>query len=174
MRRRNILIGALAAGTAAVPSAATAAPAADPRDEAAVIAAADGIDTAVDAKDWTACRAYFADQVDVDFSSLSGEPAARIPADQLVAGWRAGLFAGKRSHHMRSNHRATVRGDRATVESKGYALNILANKRGDQEWEVWGDYVHEFARTPRGWRCSGMKLTVVHARGNDWVRTATR
>ena len=84
---------------------------------------------------------------------------------------RAGAAAGKPSHHMRTNHRVTLDGGRAEVFSKGYALNILRRATGSDLWEVWGDYVHTPERTPQGWRCSGMTFRVVHARGNELVRT---
>jgi ketosteroid isomerase-like protein len=130
----------------------------------------DEIDNAVDAKDWTTCRGYFTDEIYADFTSLAGGSPGRIPADALVAGWSTALFSAKLSHHMRSNHRITVDGDRAAVFSRGYALNILASKNGSDLWEVWGDYVHTLERTPQGWKCTGMTFTVTHARGNERVR----
>nr|WP_312887777.1 nuclear transport factor 2 family protein [Mesorhizobium caraganae] len=53
-------------------------------DERAVIRIADAIDRAVDAQDWKLARSYFADRVTVDFSSLSGQPAATIASDDLI------------------------------------------------------------------------------------------
>lgn len=47
----------------------------------------DSIDAAVDAKDWTTCRSYFTDIIDVDFTSLAGGDPTRMPADDLVAAW---------------------------------------------------------------------------------------
>ncbi|MFC6016468.1 nuclear transport factor 2 family protein [Plantactinospora solaniradicis] len=141
-------------------------------DVDAVRLVVDGIDDAVDAKDWVRCRAFFTDEVDVDFAALNGGPASRMPADDLVAGWRRNLFADKTSFHMRSNHRVTVDGDRAGVRSKGYAFNRLTRPLGDALWEVWGNYAHRLVRTREGWRCSAIALTdVTHARGNELAWT---
>ncbi len=99
-------------------------------DRAEIIAVVDGIDSAVDAKDWARARAHFTDEIDADFTSLAGGSPARIPADALIAGWRRNLHADKASHHMRSNHQVAVDGDSAVVLSKGYAFNKLAGGLG--------------------------------------------
>ncbi|HYN96235.1 MAG TPA: nuclear transport factor 2 family protein [Pilimelia sp.] len=130
----------------------------------------DLIDNLVDAKDWAGCRDLFADTVAVDFGALGGPPA-RMSADELVTGWRTNLYADKASFHMRTNHDIDVSGDTATVRSKGYALNILSRALGDGLWEVWGNYVHHLVRVRGQWRCDGMRVSVVHARGNETVRT---
>lgn len=139
-------------------------------DRMAILDIVDGIDLAVDAKDWETCRAHFTDEIYADFTALAGGSPGRIPAADLVGGWRTNLYADKRSHHMRTNHRVTVDGDRAEVFSKGQALNILARDLGDGLWQVWGDYVHTLERTPAGWRCSGMTFVVTYASGNELVR----
>lgn len=143
-------------------------------DEREIIRVVDAIDNAVDAKDWAACRAFFTGDVDVDFTSLVGGALARIPADALIDGWRRSLYADKKSHHMRTNHRVTLdpTGDAAEVFSKGYALNILPglSRTGSDLWEVWGDYRHTLVRALDDWKCSGMTLVVTCARGNEKVR----
>src|SRR4028118_62001 len=139
-------------------------------DRDAIRRVVDGIDNAVDAKDWTLCRSFFTDEIYADFTSLAGGEAGRIPADGLVGARETNLYADKKSHHMRSNHRITQDGDRAEVFSKGYALNILERPTGSGIWEVWGDYPHTLERLPDGWKCSGMTFVVTHARGNEMAR----
>jgi hypothetical protein len=56
------------------------------------------------------------------------------------------------------------------VFSKGYALNILHRQTGSDLWEVWGNYTHTLERTAEGWKCSGMRFVVTHARGNEMAR----
>ncbi|MEV4754198.1 nuclear transport factor 2 family protein [Micromonospora sp. NPDC049559] len=183
--RRAVLAGAVGAagGVAAggVPAvAAVPHPDAGLRalgDVESVRAVVDGIDDAVDAKDWTRCRAFFTDEVEVDFAALNGGPATRMPADELVGGWRRNLYPDKTSFHQRTNHRITVDGDRARVWSKGYAFNKLARPLGDAVWEVWGIYAHRLVRTRDGWRCAAIGLTeVTHARGNElaWTHVPPR
>jgi hypothetical protein len=135
-----------------------------------IILVVDEIDNAVDAKDWQKCRSYFTDEIYADFTSLAGGSPGNMSADTLVGGWATNLYAEKLSHHMRSNHRVTIDGDRAEVFSKGYALNILHRSTGSDLWEVWGNYNHTLERTSEGWKCSGMTFVVTHARGNEMAR----
>ncbi len=139
-------------------------------DEFAIQHVVDEIDNAVDAKDWTKCRSYFTDEIYADFSSLVGGEGGRMPADALVGAWQHNLYADKLSHHMRTNHRITIRGDQAEVFSKGYAFNMLPSSRGSDLWEVWGNYMHSMERTPNGWKVSAMTFIVTHARGNERAR----
>ncbi len=139
-------------------------------DHDAIRRVGDEIDNAVDAKDWDLCRSFFTDEIYADFTSLAGGEPGRIPADDLVGAWRTNLYPDKKSHHMRSNHRITVDGDRAEAFSKGYALNILDRPTGSDLWEVWGNYTHMLERSGEGWKCSGMTFVVTHARGNEAAR----
>ena len=139
-------------------------------DRTEIILVVDEIDNAVDAKDWQRCRGYFTDEIYADFTSLAGGSAGNIPADDLVGAWATNLYADKLSHHMRTNHRLTIDGDRAEVFSKGYALNILHRPNGSDLWEVWGNYTHTLRRTGEGWKCTGMTFVVIYARGNEMAR----
>lgn len=140
-------------------------------DEAAIRSVVDEIDNACDAKDWDACRAFFADEVEVDFTSLAGGEPAKLAADDLIGAWRTNLFDEKKTFHQRGNHRIEIDGDKATVFSKAYAFNLLESGEVTGLWEVWGNYTHGLTRTAEGWKCSAMKLEVVHQRGDESVRT---
>lgn len=153
----------------AVPAQSTPVTAENAATIAELIRIADGIDRAVDAKDWPRARAFFADRVRVDFRSLSGQPPAEIAADDLIKAWSTNLTAAKTSFHMRTNHMVTIEGGRARMVSAGYAWNRMEGE-GDPLWEVWGSYTHDFVQTPQGWRVTGMALDVSHQRGNFRVR----
>ena len=140
-------------------------------DESALRLAADEIDNACDAKDWEKCRSFFADEVEVDFKSLSGDEPATISADDLIGAWSANLFAEKKTYHQRGNHRIEIDGDEAIVFSKAYAFNLLETGEIAGLWEVWGNYTHRFQRIEGHWQCTAIKLEVVHQRGDARVRT---
>jgi hypothetical protein len=53
-------------------------------DEMEIRRIVDEIDNAVDAKDWMRARTFFADKIEVDFTSLTGGEPARITADELI------------------------------------------------------------------------------------------
>lgn len=142
-------------------------------DEAEIRFIVDEIDNACDAKDWARCRSFFAEEVEVDFTSLAGGEPSRISADDLIDAWRTNLFSEKKSFHMRSNHRIEINANRTRAEvfSKGYAFNLLETGEAAGLWEVWGTYTHALERTgENGWRVSAMSLKVMHKRGDDAVR----
>lgn len=172
MKKQTALIAALLAG-----SSATADITPDTLvDRAQMIAIADGLDAAVDAKDWATARAYFTDEITVDFTSLVGGQPATIPADALISGWSGNLTETKTSFHLRGNHQIIFNGqDDATMRSHGYAWNrmeagALPENGADPLWEVWGIYIHDFTRTDEGWRLDGMTFIATAERGNPYVR----
>ncbi|WP_342359120.1 nuclear transport factor 2 family protein [Terrarubrum flagellatum] len=139
-------------------------------DELAIIRIANALDKAVDGKNWTKARSYFADQVRVDFSSLGAGPAATIPSDDLIGGWRANLGPKKTSLHVRGNHIVDIDGDSAVITSNGYAWNRMEGN-GDPLWEVWGDYRYELKRIAGAWRITAFTFNMTHERGNMWVKS---
>jgi ketosteroid isomerase-like protein len=140
-------------------------------DERALIRLADGLDIAVDAKDWTAARAAFADDIAFAFGAPDA-PLTAMRADDLVALWRQNLHPAKTSFHLRGNHMVTVDGDTATMRSHGYAWNRLPGLEGGDLWEVWGVYTYAFARQDGEWRITAFRFTPLHDRGNAAVPAA--
>lgn len=140
-------------------------------DENAIRLVVDGISIAVDDKDWQTCRDYFMDEIDVDFTTLTGGTPLRMKADDLVfGGWSLNLSEDKASHHMHTGHRITINRDNAICFTKGVAWNKLDRAVGDNLWEVWGNYTHTLERTPAGWKCSGITFQATHGRGNEKIR----
>ncbi|MBV9453668.1 MAG: hypothetical protein JOZ19_06050 [Rubrobacter sp.] len=62
-------------------------------DQAEIIRVVDGIDDAVDAKDWVTCRGYFLEEIYIDFSSRAGDSPGRMAAGELVGAWSANLYS---------------------------------------------------------------------------------
>lgn len=140
-------------------------------DELQIRRVVDEIDNSCDAKNWKKCRSFFTEEVDADFSSLAGGEPAKIKAEDLISAWKTNLYAEKKTFHQRSNHRIEIKGDRATVFSKGYAFNLLEEGEVTGLWEVWAEYTHTLERVKNNWKVSGMTLKVLHTRGDDRVRT---
>lgn len=138
-------------------------------DELAIQRVPTEIEIAVDRKDWTKARSFFANEISINFSTLSGQPPATISADALIDAWSSNLGPKKQSHHQRGHGLVTVNGDTATIYSQGYAWNRMEGK-GDPLWEVWGNYTHKLKRTLDGWKVTAMTFEMTHQRGNTWVR----
>lgn len=131
----------------------------------------DGIDNAVDAKDWVKARSYFTEIIYVDFSSLGGGNPAEIQSDDLISAWQKNLYAGKKSFHLRSNHTVEVHEQTATDFSKAYAINSIDNGPVKGIWKIWANYAYTLVKQENEWKVTGMSLYVIQTRGNDAVRT---
>jgi hypothetical protein len=144
-------------------------------DEAELRRLADELFIATDLKDWRAARVLFVDgPIEVDMSSLAGGGSMQLTADELLAGFRAGLHPGKVSHHLAGNYRITVRGDRAELWAHGYAWNRVPTfPPGADLWETWGNYRLTCRRVGGHWRLDGFRYYSKLTRGNDAVRTHT-
>lgn len=142
-------------------------------DEAEIRRVADELFITTDLKDWSAARALFADgPIDVDMSSLVGGGQVQLTADQLIAGFTAGLHSGKLSHHLTSNYRIQVDGNRAQLWAHGYAWNrVPALPAGTDLWETWGNYRLSYRRVAGQWRLDGFHYYSKLTRGNEAVRT---
>ncbi len=147
----------------------------NPTDAAELRRLADELFITTDLKDWTAALALFADGlIEVDMSSLAGGGPIRITANDLIAGFRAGLHPGKISHHLAANYRITVEADRAELWAHGYAWNRVPTlPPGEDLWETWGNYRLSFRREAGAWRLDGFRYYSKLTRGNDAVRTHT-
>jgi len=136
---------------------------------------ADELLITTDLKNWSAARALFVDgPIEVDMSSLAGGGPVQMTADQLIDGFRAGLHAGKISHHLAANYRIRIEGARAELWAHGYAWNRVPSlPAGADLWETWGNYRLTFRRDAAGWRLDGFRYYSKLTRGNDAVRTHT-
>jgi hypothetical protein len=142
-------------------------------DEAELRRLTDELFITTDLKDWTAARALLAEgPIEVDMSSLVGGGPVQLTADQLIAGFQAGLHPGKVSHHLATNYRIQIDGDRAELWAHGYAWNrVPALPAGSDLWETWGNYRLSFRRLGGEWRLNGFRYYSKLTRGNDAVRT---
>ena len=101
---------------------------------------------ALDLRDWQKVRDAFADHVDVDYSSLSGEPAANVAGDQLVGGWRSFVGAFDATQHMTGPCTATERDHEVLVHTHVRGYHRIADAAGGATWLVAGHYVFELRK----------------------------
>ena len=166
-------------------------------DIAAIQQVAVAIDHAVDEKRWADIPRFFAKEITVDVTSLAGGSPAVVTPEQLADGWAANLGTGfgqsaKTSFHQRGPGIVRIKGNKATLISKGYSWNRMEDTRpegGEPLWEVWGTYTYDLRRRARPragdatagtdgapgrkrspWVVTAMTLDVAAQRGNDWVR----
>ena len=122
---------------------------------------------ALDLRDWQGVRDAFADHVDVDYSSLTGTPAANVSGDDLVGGWRSFVGAFEATQHMTGPivTAESREGEiRAAMHVRGY--HRIAGATGGETWMVAGHYQARLVHRRAGWRIIGLTLKVLYQEGN--------
>lgn len=123
----------------------------------------------VDGRDWPSLETLFSEEVDLDYSSLTGEEPQRVAASDLIAGWRENLGRLESTHHLIANVVIEIDGDAAAVAANVTATHVLENPGGGPLWTLGGRYDIEARRTPGGWCISGLALTVRWTSGNQAI-----
>lgn len=120
---------------------------------------------ATDARDWESLKTIFADEVELDYSSMNGQPAACIKAEDILAGWQTILPGFTHTHHQIGNMISTSRGDEASVFCYGTATHYLENEQ-DSIWTVVGSYDFDLKEITGRWVVTKMKFNFKYQEGN--------
>jgi hypothetical protein len=120
----------------------------------------------VDALDWTRVRGALAAEVRLDYTSLFGGSATSLPADQLVANWRALLPGFDATQHLIGP--ILVRGGdaRAEVEATVRGYHRIKDAAGGDIWMVAGRYDMQLAPDAGQWRIAAITLVTYYQEGN--------
>lgn len=169
--RRRALLAALLLVLMTTTAGVLAAPATSAEDRQAVADIVARVAHDADARQWAALRSRFADRVEVDYSSLTGQPAATVDADALLAGWRALLPGFDATQHLLGPVLVELDGGRATAHSHVRATHRIAGAAGGEMWVVGGRYTYGLVRTPSGWRVASTRLELAYQEGNTRLAT---
>lgn len=130
--------------------------------EQLIISAVTAIFNGVDERNWPKVQGAMAENVYLDYAALSGNPAASIPAGQIVVAWKSFLPGFDRTHHQLSGFSVSPAGNTATVHFKGKADHFID---GDS-WRVEGTYDATVVKVNDQWRVSQLKLSQPQQSGN--------
>lgn len=120
-----------------------------------------------DARDWARVTRTFAPQVWLDYSSISGQPAATLAPAQLVAQWQQVLPGFAHTHHQLGNFEVKgVSENEATVSCYGTATHYLPQPTGSSVWAVVGTYDFHLVRQRETWRADRMTFHFKYQDGN--------
>lgn len=123
----------------------------------------------LDTRDWSLYRSIFADDIEMDFSSFSGDLGRVMSADDWVAQCRV-LFTGlDASQHVMTNPLVKVDGDRARCRMYMTADHYFANDQGGDRYVIGGYYDDRLVRTGAGWLLEAVTLTLLWQRGNRHI-----
>jgi hypothetical protein len=116
-----------------------------------VVDVINGVSIFADMRQWSRLRDLYADQVEIDYTSLVGGEPARVSADDLIAGWRTGLGRYRATQHLLGNHHITIDGGSAAVRVYVKATHWLPQPDGDSTWTVHGYYDYTLQQIEGGW-----------------------
>ena len=136
-------------------------------DRQDVIATANAVFTTSDRRDWDACARRFAEEVILDYQSLSGQPAESLSPQKIMDRWQSVLPGFQFTQHMLTNHEvefpsATL----AVCRFYGHAVHYIAQAKGGEEWGVYGTYRMELIRRKEGWKVRYMQYNHKYQHGN--------
>jgi hypothetical protein len=115
-----------------------------------------------DERNWKKVQNAMADNVLLDYSSLSGSPAATLPSEQIIETWISFLPGFDRTHHQLSNFQVTRHSDTAKVHCDGKADHFI-----DREvWTVEGSYDAEVIKINNRWVMTMLKFNLSKQSGN--------
>ena len=137
-----LLISVLTVASPAAPAAS------DPQDEAAIKTIVESIGILADQSNFEEVEKLYADEVEMDYTSLTGGEVERISPQALMTQWASVLPGFDRTRHAVSDIAVTLDGTRAEATA-----NIIADHYvGDLFWQVRGDYRYELQKTDGLWR----------------------
>lgn len=126
-----------------------------------------------DQRRWDDIPDLFADQVLLDYTSLTGgEPTTVKPSD-IAASWKATLGGLDATQHLVSNHLVELAEDRSTAVATAQflATHLLANPHGGATWTLGGHYRWTLRQIEDRWRIKSMMMTATWASGNQQIMT---
>ena len=120
---------------------------------------------ATDQGDWSTVEDSFTDEVRLDYSSMSGQPAAVLTPQQITTAWKGILPGFTHTHHQLGNFIGTLNDDKAQVFCYGTATHYLEDEGGNI-WTVVGSYDFDLELQEGVWRISAMTFNFKYQAGN--------
>ncbi len=121
---------------------------------------------ATDQRDWIKVGACFAGSVLLDYSSMTGTPAAELSAHEIISNWKMILPDFESMHHQLGNFQTDLEENRASVSCYGTATHFLADEGGNL-WAVVGSYDFTLVESALGeWVITEMRFNLKYQTGN--------
>jgi len=127
-----------------------------------IIQAITAIFKGADQRDWQKVQNAMAENILLDYSSLSGSPAATLPSKQIVEIWKGFLPGFDKTHHQLSDFQITKHDNSANVHCNGKADHFID---GDV-WTVEGTYDADVSKINGQWVVTKLKFNLLKQRGH--------
>lgn len=125
--------------------------------------------TSVDRRDWPSLQSIFADKIERDMSSFTGNPAETIQSAQHVSECGATLPGFDSTQHFLLNTDIIIDGDQATAIVYMMADHTLVEDGEQKQFTIRGNYTYQLSRSASDWQITGMKLGVASTQGDQGI-----
>ncbi|MEM7392659.1 MAG: nuclear transport factor 2 family protein, partial [Verrucomicrobiota bacterium] len=121
-----------------------------------------------DADNFEALEKLYADEIEVDYTSLTGGEMEVKSAPALMTQWASVLPGFDRTKHELSNIEIALAGNKATATSDVEATHLVNGQR----WTVWGHYLFKLEKDENLWRITAHRFTLTDEQGHRDVFAA--
>ncbi|MBD2259326.1 nuclear transport factor 2 family protein [Pseudanabaena sp. FACHB-2040] len=154
---KSVVVGALIMALAPAPAFAQT-----EIEQAAITVLVESIATLADQENFESLEALYADEVQIDYTSLFGGAAQTHTPESLMTAWANVLPGFDQTRHSLSNVQVEVNGSTATTIADVVAIHYL----GDSYWQVSGQYVYRLAKEEAGWQVTEMAFNLENESGD--------
>ena len=128
---------------------------------------------ALDARDWPAYRAHFADTAEFDFTDHASAPKETdeiiVGPDRMISVMRTVMDGLEAAQHHVTNLVHHLDGDEAQSDCYVLAEHFLNNDRGDRDVTLGARYAVVSHRFGDGWQIVRWRFTTAWFRGNPML-----
>jgi len=118
--------------------------------------------TGADEHNWTKVQNAMAADVLLDYSSLSGNPAATLTSEKIIDTWKGFLPGFDRTHHQLSEFEVEIDQAISTIHCLGKADHFI----GKEAWTVEGTYDAELELKNSNWVVTKLAFHLTRLTGN--------
>ena len=111
-----------------------------------------------DQRHWREVAKLFSDQVNLDMSSLSRQPASVETPKQIINGWEKGLSPVQAIQHQTSNFLTEISGTNAKVFCYGTATHYKNPAFRENVASIVGSYDVHLVKVGDTWKIDSMKF----------------
>lgn len=120
-----------------------------------------------DERNWNKVKSTMDNEVELDYSSMTGSPTSHLTPQQISTAWAAFLPGFDRTNHILSDFKVTINGNEALVNYIGKADHFL----NSEVWTVEGSYNTKLKRVGDNWLVNAHTFNFKKQSGNTSLPT---
>ncbi|WP_086030017.1 nuclear transport factor 2 family protein [Tenacibaculum holothuriorum] len=118
-----------------------------------------------DKRNWNTVEAQFAPKVNLDYSSMTGNPATEVSPEEITTGWKTVLPGFTYTHHQIGNFITEINDTKAHSFCYGTATHYIEDENGSV-WTVVGSYDFDLEKKDNNWKITSMTFNYKYQDGN--------